>query len=282
MEKSTHAEGDSQNGSGNEDKGLKSAVIILHKMAFDNEAISALFKKDCSIDVVDQNHIYTNFRITLPQLHNAIKGTFIYPATQAHIDKYREQTQILISETYDDYRNITLLHITSSPRFSTEWVENILDHKAEQESLIYEDPDSLNGFMLLPDLKWDRKTVDTFYATAICRRRGIKSLRDLSSSHLPMLKNIRQRACDAIREKFDLNANELRIFVHYQPTYYHFHVHFVHMNAEPVGAVAGQAHLLDDVIENIEMCDDYYQRKTLHFVIKVNDPLLSKIIKSDV
>lgn len=32
-----------------------------------------------------------------------------------------------------------------------------------------------------------------------------------------------------LHEKFGAAASSLRVYVHYQPTYYHFHVHFSHV-----------------------------------------------------
>jgi m7GpppX diphosphatase len=50
------------------------------------------------------------------------------------------------------------------------------------------------------------------------------------------------------QEKYGIAEDKLRIFVHYQPTYYHFHVHFVHTSYMGGGTACGQAILLDDVI----------------------------------
>ena len=55
---------------------------------------------------------------------------------------------------------------------------------------MFEDPDPVTGFVLLPDLKWDQKQLENLYLVAICHVHGIKSLRDLNKSHLPLLKNI--------------------------------------------------------------------------------------------
>ena len=67
---------------------------------------------------------------------------------------------------------------------------NILEKKAEVERVVFEDSDPVTGFVLLPDLKWDQKQMENMYLVAICHTQGIKSLRDLDSSHLPLLKNI--------------------------------------------------------------------------------------------
>ena len=67
---------------------------------------------------------------------------------------------------------------------------NILEKKAEVERVVFEDSDPVTGFVLLPDLKWNQKQMENMYLVAICHARGIKSLRDLSQSHIPLLKNI--------------------------------------------------------------------------------------------
>ena len=53
-----------------------------------------------------------------------------------------------------------------------------------------------------------------------------------------------------IEQRYGVPPSQLRIYVHYQPSYYHFHVHFCHtgLNANGPGAAVGKAHLLDDII----------------------------------
>ena len=67
-----------------------------------------------------------------------------------------------------------------------------MEHKSEVERIIFEDPDVENGFILLPDLKWNGE-VDTLYLLGIVHKRDIKSLRDLTEKHLPLLKNIQKK-----------------------------------------------------------------------------------------
>lgn len=71
--------------------------------------------------------------------------------------------------------------------------------QAEVERLLFEDPDEQNGFMLHPDMKWDQTQMNGLYCLAICHRRDVRSLRDLDASHLPMLRNIRDKSLAAIK-----------------------------------------------------------------------------------
>ena len=67
---------------------------------------------------------------------------------------------------------------------------NILEKKAEADRIVYEDPDPEHGFILLPDLKWEQTQLKNLYVMAVCYKHGIKTLRDLDATHLPLLKNI--------------------------------------------------------------------------------------------
>ena len=74
--------------------------------------------------------------------------------------------------------------------FLLQWVYNILDKKCEADRITYEDPDPEIGFILLPDMKWNRKQMEDLYLVAIINKRDIKSLRNLTEEHLPLLENI--------------------------------------------------------------------------------------------
>ncbi|DBB15781.1 hypothetical protein WJX82_005294 [Trebouxia sp. C0006] len=107
------------------------------------------------------------------------------------------------------------------------------------------------------------------------RRRDLRSLRDLKLEHVPLLKNIKQKACKVINDKFGVTKQQIRAYIHYHPTYYHLHVHFIHVSVDVgAGMAVGKAHLLDDVIDNLESCSsDYYKLRTLHFTLGANDVL---------
>lgn len=63
---------------------------------------------------------------------------------------------------------------------------------------MFEDSNPEIGFILLPDLKWDTKQIEDLYLIAIVHQTGIKSLRDLNSCHLPLLKNIKEKGIVSI------------------------------------------------------------------------------------
>lgn len=86
---------------------------------------------------------------------------------------------------------------------------------------------------MVKDLKWNDE-LSLLYVIAITRQR-IRSLRDLNEQHLPLLRNIKESGTKIISEKYNIPAHKLRVFFHYQPSYYHLHVHFTTFNVENAG-----------------------------------------------
>eukprot|EP00057_Strongylocentrotus_purpuratus_P002541 XP_003724720.1 PREDICTED: m7GpppX diphosphatase isoform X1 [Strongylocentrotus purpuratus] len=255
--------------------GNDQAVVLLEKTAFTEDLLPTLMSDKSVLNRSMQNDIYGVYECFPPKELSGIKTTLIYPATEKHIQKYSAQDVHLINESYQDYKNITLPYIEEK-QFNIQWVYNILEKKAESERIVSEDPDPETGFVMLPDMKWDEKQTSNLYLIVIIHQRGIKSLRDLSTSHLPLLRNIQEKCSKCIQEKYSIPADELRAYLHYQPSYYHLHVHFTHLKFNAPGTNVDRAHLLSSVIENIELMPDYYQRKPLAYVLRENDGLLAK------
>lgn len=121
-----------------------------------------------------------------------MKTTLIYPATEEIIKKYTPEPNRVFEESYRTYLAVSKPYISQNHP-PPEWLYNILEHKAESDRIIYEDPDKETGFILLPDLKWDGSNLEAFYLQALPHIRGLQSLRDLSSQHLPLLRKIAEQ-----------------------------------------------------------------------------------------
>lgn len=76
-----------------------------------------------------------------------------------------------------------------------------------------------------------------------------------------------------IHNLFNISFSKLRIFLHYQPSYRHLHVHFTHIKFDAPGSDCLRAHLLEDVIESLEMDEDFFRKKTLMYTVRESDPL---------
>ncbi|KDR82510.1 hypothetical protein GALMADRAFT_826736 [Galerina marginata CBS 339.88] len=180
-----------------------------------------------------------------------VKLNVICPATDVHIRKYRKQEQMIVHETPALYEQHVKPYIAAFSASRTQWVENILTGLSERDKILYTSPD----FLILPDMKWDLKTISSLYLMALVQDRSIRSLRDLRSGHIGLLKAVRREASRVVQDKWGLGNGSLRMYIHYQPSYYHFHVHIVNVNFQGnmLGMAVGQAHLLDDVIALLEL-----------------------------
>ncbi|KAJ5489500.1 hypothetical protein N7539_004390 [Penicillium diatomitis] len=186
-----------------------------------------------------------------------LKLNLIWPCTAKHIKKYSDQQVRMVTETSEIYHQ----HVQPFMQAKREeghlnWVFNILEGRTEQEDVIMRDAGQgpEDGFLMLPDLNWDRKTMNSLHLLALVHRRDIWSLRDLQKKHIPWLKYLRQRVLEATVKMYpDMEEDQLKLYVHYQPTYYHFHVHVVNVMLEAGATQAtGKAFGLENIISQLE------------------------------
>ncbi|XP_032835474.2 m7GpppX diphosphatase [Petromyzon marinus] len=257
----------------------RDAVVILEKTPFRESQLPGLLSVDTELQGDLQNDIYGTYTARPPPGSSEMKATVICPATPLHLLKYTHREAFLIEETASDYRSTTLPFLQTS-NFSLQWVYNILDKKAEVERVVFEDPDPETGFVLLPDLKWDQKQTNELYLIAICHKRGLKSLRDLTGEHLPLLQNILTKTQAAVLDRYGLAACRLRCYLHYQPSYYHLHVHVTHVGSEAPGGGVERAHLLGHVLRALAADPQHYALGTLTYALREGDGLLQAFQKA--
>ncbi|KAF4587437.1 Scavenger mRNA decapping enzyme [Ophiocordyceps camponoti-floridani] len=171
-------------------------------------------------------------------------GGLITPCTKSHVDKYTKQPIRSVTETPELYRKVIrplMQRAREGGRLN--WVYNILDGRSEVKDVIYRTPpyhDKDKAFVLLPDLNWDRATVEALHLLALVERRDLWSLRDLRKGHVAWLEDMRASLVAATVSKYPaLEAHQLKLYLHYQPTYYHLHIHIVHVALEAGASQAG-------------------------------------------
>ncbi|KAG0323861.1 hypothetical protein BGZ99_002432 [Dissophora globulifera] len=259
------------------------AILIIEKTHFTSQSSdSNITRRISNLDSTGSNDIYFwwNAILATGQLSDPdLKMTVIYPATDAHVSKYSRQERKMITETPEIYRTLILPWIEAQPKSRIQWVHNILSGLKERENVLFRDNDPDTGFIVLPDSKWDKRTMSSLYLLAISQRDDVRSLRDLTTNHLPMLKNIRDKILAMVPERFPgVASDEVRLFVHYHPSYYHFHVHITYVTAQVPGSTVGQSHLLDTIIDNIENIDPaYYSKASIRYALGVNHPVYELI-----
>ena len=243
-------------------------ILKLKKKEFD--------PKDMSIEVLNQicsspsqyfnNDIYTKY-ISKALAQNEINIELIYPCTQKNIDKFRAAKFEIITETYEMYKNKTLAYINSFDKNHIQWIHNILYKKAEkpliedESYVILKNYTSVNNPDILDCLGLPYNGDD------------IKSLRDLTDKHLPLLVKFSKEGREKIAELFKCKPSEIRAFVHYPPSFYYFHVHYINVNIEDFSTTVNRAIDLNEIIENIKMKKDYYQTVSIDHTVKIGSKL---------
>ena len=107
-------------------------------------------------------------------------------------------------------------------------------------------------------------------------RTSLSTVRDLTGEHLPLLRQIKQQSLEVIWEKYGVSENHLNVYVHYQPSFYHLHIHFEHVERNKQSN--GKREIpLDQIIANLEIASDFYQRTTLTYVLGEQSPLYKVI-----
>lgn len=212
---------------------------------------------------MEANDIYHWYSARSGTLANAppdLKIDLIWPCTDKQVKKYSPQEVRMVTETPQIYAEHVRPYIqTMRDEGRLNWVFNILDGKSEQDAVILrESGTGADGqdesYMLLPDMNWDRKTLTSLHLLATPYRRDIWSLRDLRKRHVDWLKDMRQKVIQATIKVYDqLEEDQIKLYIHYQPTHYHFHIHVVHVMAEVTSTQAvGKAFGLENVIAQLE------------------------------
>ncbi|CRL29095.1 Scavenger mRNA decapping enzyme [Penicillium camemberti] len=250
----------------------KQGILVAERAAFATESLAVLQAFHAAISRINNlgdNDIYrwylassggnnndpTPAEAANPQ--HDLKLNLIWPCTARHIKKYSDQQLRMVTETAEIYRT----HVRPYMQAKREegqlgWVFNILEGRTEQEDVILRDeghgPE--DGFLMLPDLNWDRKSMGSLHLLALVQRRDIWSLRDLKKSFVPWLKYLRERVLEATVSMYTgLEEDQIKLYVHYQPTYYHFHVHVVNVMLEAGATQAtGKAFGLESLISQLE------------------------------
>ena len=205
------------------------------------------------------------------------KAELICPASRHQIARAMPSPGMaMVYETPEDYANITKPFIDSIVASgSLSWLQNIVEVKKEKERLLYNG----EGWILNIDTKW-RTHPDTFtvprsewyqhasvvdlYCLGILKGNKVATLRDLTVEYLPVLRDMLKQGPKVIEEVYGVKSDQLRIFVHYQPQFYHFHVHFTRLEND-IGCQVERAHLLFDIIQDLEQDPQCFQKRTIAF-----------------
>lgn len=223
----------------------------------------------------------------------------IYPASEKQIQRKRPTIFRMAVETPSTYASRVKPYIEELVSGSSvNWIKNILEGRAEIENVLLDDKNPETGFMLLINPHWtshpnpkkvdisewkeinkDNNFVNDLNVLALVRRNDLFTLRDLRSEHIPMLRNMMQNSLNRIQEVYGLESDRIRVFVHYHPQFYHFHVHFRSTRCTESSEVA-RAVLFQDILMNLESDSEYYTKRDMICCLSERDKVF-KLITQD-
>ena len=207
--------------------------------------LTSLLKKE---DLVLKNDIYEKYIATAE-----VEGELI---VCNDINKMRKFEKKLVRETYEDY----LKYLKKRDIEKDRWIYNIIDGISEQKSILYRD----NQCIIIPTYMWDGKNIDNLHLLCLPIDTTLRSIRSLNLSHIPLLEHMKNVTLNIIKNQYNIDECYIKTFFHYEPSTYHLHIHFIHISNQDARSSVEYSHELNNVIFNLTICSDYYQKATLN------------------
>lgn len=269
---------------------LSAASSPTQLTSISSSATSQFIINNFSIPVIS-NPPYFTFSTNTTITQSNSKLQLIFPASENHIRKYSKQKFMYFDETATNYKEKTKPMIENlltniNPNWN-KWILDILNGIAEKESIIFKD-DFLN--VIHDNVRNDQTNKELihlliFPSISINRYSNsfVRTVRDLNSKDdLPWLLHVRdsflkKTLCSLIPE---LKYNELKCYFHYLPTYFYLHIHVRHINSpidSDLATQIGSSMLLEDVIENLTLVPNYFEKRTIRFAIGDQHPFYKQL-----
>jgi m7GpppX diphosphatase len=177
------------------------------------------------------------------------------------ISKIKDESRKIYQETYEEY----LEFISKRDIEIDRWIYNIIDGISEQDSIVFRD----ESIIIIPTYEWNGENINKLHLLCLPVDKNIRSLRDLRQKHIPLLEYMKKITLMKINELYNLTENDLKIFIHYEPSTYHLHIHFVNINFRECNSSVEYSHDINMVIFNLKIDNNYYQK------IKLNKEILN-------
>lgn len=253
-------------------------------LSFKHNSLSKSFVRQLlsktELTLTAENGKYKYFSGSASNLET-LQVDLISPVSAWDIKKHSDDDFEFIRETQGLYEKVVHPYwvAESSAEGRLTWIEELLNGTKEQDNLICNHDD----FVLHTSPHWRGKTLDDrdpnqLRCLAIVKTRGVMSLRDLRSEHIPMLQSVLSAGKREISKRFGVPEDELAAFVHYHPSFLHFHVHFTRWS-RTLSTEVWRAHLLEDIIGGLEKDSHYWKKKSITCTLSKTSALY-KAVKS--
>lgn len=192
------------------------------------------------------NDIYEKYNATV-----SLNGELIVCVNP---EKRKVLSKKLVKETYHEY-----LEYISKHNFEKEkWIYNIINGEAEQDSVLFKD--SEQQLVIIPSYTWDQTNKNKLHILGIHTNLEKRCLRDLTLEDISWLKNALKVGAKTILEKYGLTKDKIKTFIHYEPSSYQLHIHFMNTEYVEGNSSCEYSHEVNSVIFNLQLDGDYYKK----------------------
>ena len=171
-----------------------------------------------------------------------------------HVPSQTDSSEyICVNETWDEYQ----YKLDNLDPSLTTWVYDILDGKKEQKAILYRD----EHILIVPN--WGRNGTRQdnrlLHILVFPTDRTLRTMRDLTGEHIQLLNHIKSTTLRVLYDKFLIRESQLNIEVHYTPSAYHLHIHFVNKYKKEKGDKRHIRHSLQNIMYNLRRNSDFYK-----------------------
>jgi len=171
-----------------------------------------------------------------------------------------EKNYIVKLDTFED----GLKYMNQNIGKDCKWIYDLIDGKGDRNRVLYEN----KNFVLVTEMSMKSDDMRTFHPLAFPKDKSIRSIRDLTSDHIPLLREMVYVSKKFIKDNYELNESEIEAHFHYPPGVLLLHMHFEMINNNAKVRRPLREHSVHKVIENLLIDNDYYKKITLDIIEK--------------
>jgi hypothetical protein len=202
------------------------------------------------IDQTSQS-LTNNDRYVTYKVNHVFTGTLFTIDNPTGAD-FKNKDQSFVTETFEDYQK----KMVNLKENNYKWILNIIEGISEVDRIIYRN----ENFICIPDIKFNNENLDNLHILAISANISLRTLRELNQSNLSILYDMIEKTYESIEKKYGIERKYVKAFIHYPPSFYVLHIHFMNVKIKDSGTSFERCHDVNRVIENIERDDKYYKR----------------------
>jgi len=166
----------------------------------------------------------------------------------------------IVNESYEEY----LLKLNFIDKLKKDdWIKKITLENKYPEQVIYRNNDE--NIIILYTMKYLKNinNIKEFHIITFSNDLNLRTIRSLGSEHIELLENLKKITLNIIEKNFELDISDIKIQIHYVPSTYYFHIHFMNKEIEDSKNSIHNIYDLDQVIKNLEENTDYYKKNIL-------------------